>query len=214
MQSFTITSPEGSTYTVTTPDGVSQDEVMAQVQAQHDYHVKRLAQAEAAMQAEANTNPTADSSFAQNFAEGAGKTVTDIGRGTKQWGLGIADLLSPRQPTGQQHSRVDEYRQQVAQQRIKDAPLTRTAGGKVGGIAGGVLVSAPAMFIPGANTAAGAGLVGATYGALQPSTSTKETLTNIGVGGVTGAASQYAGQKMGAAISSKLVQRAGAAADE
>ena len=128
-------------------------------------------------------------STGENLAAGAGKAVMDLAQGAGQY-LGITD------------------RADVAATRERDAPLMSTTAGKVGAVAGGVASAVPALMIPGANTVAGAGLVGAAYGALQPSESTKETLTNTAVGGVMGAGGQYVGGKVSGYLSRKLASRA------
>jgi hypothetical protein len=95
--------------------------------------------------------------------------VTDLGRGVGQY----VNLVS---------------RADVAEARKRDAPLMKTGAGMSGNIFGNVAMLAPAAFIPGANTLAGGAAIGAVTGALQPSTSTSETLLNTGVGGAAGAA--------------------------
>lgn len=116
---------------------------------------------------------------------GAGKTFADMGRGVGQM-------------TGQV-SRAD-----VQESRKLDAPLNDTTAGKVGNIVGSMALLAPTAFIPGANTVTGAGVIGAVTGLLNPSTSTKETLTNVGMGGVAGAGGQFAANKLAAALTGKL----------
>jgi hypothetical protein len=61
---------------------------------------------------------------------------------------------------------------------------------------------------------AGAGALGAGLGFLQPSTSTQETALNIGIGGATGAAGQWLGNKISTAVSSRLAARQAAADSE
>src|SRR5467141_2226618 len=95
---------------------------------------------------------------------GAGKAGYDLARGAGQW-VGL------------------ENRADVEASRKLDAPLMATTAGKIGNIVGNVGFATPAMLIPGANTVAGAGIVGAGMGALQPSTSTSETAQNITLGG-------------------------------
>ncbi len=127
------------------------------------------------------------------FLSGAGKAFVDVGRGAGQY-LGL------------------ESRGDVAASRALDAPLMKTGMGKFGNFAGNVAMAIPTVAIPGANTVTGAGVLGATMGALQPSVNTRETLTNIGMGGAVGAASQYAGQKISGAITDKLAAREASAA--
>src|SRR6185312_464000 len=155
----------------------------------------------------------------QNFLAGAGKAFVDLGRCVSQWGAGIADAIAPRSPslddlvTGAPLSRVDELRQQVAQSRQRDAPLMASTAGKVGNISGNVAATLPAMAIPGANTGVGAGLIGAATGALQPSTSTGETVRSIGVGGVLGAGGQAVSNAVAAGAQRILAGRAQTAAN-
>jgi hypothetical protein len=114
---------------------------------------------------------------------GVGKAFADVGRGAGQW-LGMVS------------------RDDVAESRRLDAPLMNTTAGTVGNIVGNVAMLAPTAMIPGANTVAGAGVVGAVAGAAQPSVSTRETLTNTGFGAAAGAA----GQKVANVIGNKLAQ--------
>jgi hypothetical protein len=74
-----------------------------------------------------------------------------------------------------------------------------TGAGIAGDITGSIAAALPTAFIPGANTVAGAGAIGAGLGFLQPSTSTMETLANTGIGGAAGAGSVLAGRALGAA---------------
>jgi hypothetical protein len=64
-----------------------------------------------------------------------------------------------------------------------------TGAGFGGNIAGNVAALLPTALIPGANTLAGAGAIGAVTGALQPSASTGETVKNTLLGGVAAPAS-------------------------
>jgi hypothetical protein len=130
----------------------------------------------------------------QNFLAGAGKATADLGRGAGQY-LGLVN------------------RQDVAESRRLDAPLMSTGAGKVGNVVGNVVDTLPAMAIPGANTIAGAGAVGAVMGALQPSVSTGETLRNLAVGGVLGAGGQAVGNAVAAGAKRILAGRVQSAVD-
>jgi hypothetical protein len=114
------------------------------------------------------------SSMLSNAASGAGKAFVDLGRGAGQY-LGLVS------------------RDDVQASRERDAPLMATGSGKVGNIVGNVAATVPALAIPGANTVAGAGLIGAATGALQPSVSTGETIRNTALGGALGAGGQAVG---------------------
>ena len=128
---------------------------------------------------QAKYGQTSGMSGFERFAAGAGKSMTDLARGAGQY-LGLVS------------------REDVAESRERDAPLMATTGGKVGGVTGAVATGLPSLFVPGANTLAGASLIGAGYGALQPSTSTGETLTNTGVGAVLSPAALLAGRGVSA----------------
>lgn len=140
-------------------------------------------------------DPTEGMSTFDKVAAGAGKAVVDTLRGAGQW-LGLAD------------------REQVAEARALDAPLMKTTAGKVGNFAGNVALLAPASMIPGASTIPGAALVGAGMGAMQPSVSTGETLSNIALGGVGGAGGQLVANKIGALANTLTDKRAAAFAGQ
>jgi hypothetical protein len=114
-----------------------------------------------------------------NFLSGVGKGMVDVGRGVGQ----AVGLVS---------------RDDVAESRRLDEPLMQTGAGKWGSVAGTAAALVPAAFIPGANTLAGAALIGAGSGALAPSVSTQETLQNTGIGAGAGALGQAAGRLLGA----------------
>jgi|LakMenEpi03Aug12_release.lakeMendotaPanAssembly.Ray.scaffolds.fasta_scaffold47042_2 hypothetical protein len=120
-------------------------------------------------------DPTEGMTTAQKFLAGIGKAFVDVGRGGGQL-LGIVS------------------REDIQRARELDAPLMRTGAGTAGNIIGNVAMLAPTAMIPGANTATGAATIGAISGLMQPSTSTGETLTNIGIGGLSGAAVPLATQ--------------------
>src|SRR5579885_895645 len=115
----------------------------------------------------------------QNFLAGWGKGVADLGRGAGQM-LGLVS------------------RQNVADSRARDAALQATKAGRTGDIVGTGATMLPTAFIPGAGTLAGAAAIGAGTGLLQPSTGTRETLLNTGLGAVTGPAALLAGRGLGA----------------
>lgn len=131
--------------------------------------------------------------MASNAFSGAGKAFVDLARGAGQY-LGLTS------------------RQDVQDSRERDAPLMATTAGKVGNIGGNIAATLPALAIPGANTVAGAGLIGAATGALQPSISTGETLRNTALGGALGAGGQAVGNVVAAGAQRILNGRNTAAA--
>lgn len=124
-----------------------------------------------------DTNPTSGMSAFERGAAGAGKYMVDIARGAGQW-IGAVD------------------RKDIEESRRMDKALMDTTAGKVGNFVGGAATLVPSMLIPGANTVAGAGAIGALTGAMQPSTGTGETLSNIAFGGAGGAGGQFVANKI------------------
>lgn len=137
-----------------------------------DAAVFRMASGQADMQKKAD--PTSGSSLGQNILESSGKVFSDAWDATKQ--------LVNRWPSAEE----------VKDTRRRDQPLMDTAGGKIGTAATNIALFAPLATIPGANTVAGAGALGATVAAFQPTESPEDRLTNMGIGGVLGAGTQYA----------------------
>lgn len=116
---------------------------------------------------------------ARNFANDIGPVQRFVA-GYGRWGADLARGI------GQDLGLVD--RADVAERRRLDAPLEATTAGKVGNVLGGLVPMAATALIPGANTLLIGSGIGALTGALQPSTSTGETLANIGFGAAGGAA--------------------------
>lgn len=167
MARYEVTGPDGAKYQIEAPDSMSEAQVL-------DYFQKQFSDREskAAAQLEADRklyDPTVGMSGTEKFLAGVGKAMTDLGRGAGQM-VGLVD------------------REDVAESRKRDAALMNTGAGMAGNLVGNVAAAVPTAFIPGANTITGAGLIGAGYGLLQPSTSTAETLKNTAVGGVASAA--------------------------
>jgi hypothetical protein len=143
---------------------------------------------------QASYSPTAGMAGLEKFGAGMGKAFVDLARGA-----------------GQMVGKVST--QDVADSRRLDAPLMETGAGNIGNFAGNVAALAPAAFVPGVNTVAGAGAVGALSGLLQPAETTQEMLTNTALGGVLGGAGQKFGQWAGPKIGQAMNKRATAAAE-
>jgi hypothetical protein len=142
----------------------------------------------------AGYSPTDGMSGFDKFAAGAGKAVYDLGRGAGQ----LVGAVS---------------REDVESSRALDAPLMKSGAAKLGNFAGNVAAAVPAAFVPGANTVAGAGVIGAGMGLLQPSTSTGETVANVAMGGAGGAGGQKLGQWAAPKIGQAIANRTTAAAE-
>jgi len=122
-------------------------------------------------------DPTNGMSTLDRTRAGAGKAMSDLGTGVRS--------MLPAAIGGTKPGEVDQMRRE-------DAPLMATTAGRLGNAGGAIATALPASLIPGANTVAGAGAIGAVYGALQPAESLAERGGNalesgLTAGGVTGA---------------------------
>lgn len=117
-------------------------------------------------------------------------------------GRKLNDLLFSDQDRKDRESKVVDLRNEVAGRRKLDAPLMDTTAGKIGNFGGNVALVAPTVMIPGANTVAGASVVGAVNGLFQPTVNDRETALNVGLGAAGGAGGQYIANKLPGAITS------------
>lgn len=223
MATYQVKGPNGETYQIDGPDDADPSAVIAQVTGQHRFGSGAAGMKDAiggqlvpsnSPEAQAARNPAnqpgtlqpfgIDTGIpigvgGQNFFAGAGKATTDLIRGAGQM---IPTYSSPTlsgQITGDKGGwGTLVSRQDVADSRARDKALMSTTAGNAGNITGNVLDLLPTAFIPGSSTLLGAGAIGAGTGLLQPSTSTKETLLNTGIGGVTAPAAVLAGRGIGA----------------
>lgn len=136
-------------------------------------------------------NPTG--SFGQNVAAGAGKMMYDVARGA---GQRLREVL----PEGAANALSLPTQADIDEARKLDAPLSDTAGGKVGQVLGAL----PVALIPGANTYAGAAAIGAGMGALQPTSGDESALKNAAIGGASGVAGKFVGDKAASYLANKL----------
>lgn len=164
-----ITLPNGHVM-VGVPEGTSKTAVMTKA-----VHAGLAKYEDFADKSDPMLNPTG-SGF-QNFAAGVGKAGYDVARAVGQpfGGVSQSDIEASRQ---------------------RDAALMNTAGGMTGNILGSAAILAPTAFIPGANTLAGAALIGGGTGlALTPG-----TLSERAQSGAFGAAGGVAGTLAGRGI--------------
>ena len=133
--------------------------------------------------------PTVGMSGPERVAAGAGKAVTDLVRGARQY---LPDAFG-----GLNEGDVKEARK-------LDKPLAATKGGRAGELLGTAATALPLALAPGANTLLGAGLYGAGYGALQPAESGGERISNIALSGI-GSAAVTGAVKAGPALYNAFV---------
>jgi hypothetical protein len=166
-------------------------------------------------------DPTEGMSGGQKFLAGVGKGVSDVGTGIGQIYAGVADTLAPRSRnlsdlvTGRDPSRAAAAQSEVNEERRLAKPLMDTGAGTAGNIAGSLAAALPTLAIPGANTVAGAALVGGGFNALQPVGEGESRLKNAALGAALGGGAQYglgklagyAGNKLAAAEATGITQQ-------
>lgn len=170
MPIYKLQGPDGKVYKIEGPEGATAEQLAAVITGGQAGPSKEERVAATRAQMEQEYAPTVGMSGLDKFVAGYGKAGADIARGLGQF---VPGLVS---------------REDVAESRKLDKSLMDAGAGAVGNLAGNVAAFAPTAFIPGANTVTGAALIGAASGLIAPSTSTGETLKNVGVGGATGAA--------------------------
>lgn len=143
-------------------------------------------------EAQAARSPVAGNNFLQNATLGVGSLYTGALLGMKQ--------MYAQATGGDPNAQTDMAGDTAAERRTIDAPVNSTWGGKVGQVAGAV----PLAFVPGANSYAGAAVIGGALGATQPTVGNESRLLNTGVGAGLGVGGKYAG----GTFSSWLTKRA------
>lgn len=176
-------------------------------------------QAEAAALADSRRREIEGESFLSNLIGGYGRSLPNLYRGVKQLGVDTlagttqfgADLYGNvgGEGLGDARRSLAEYfkgmssdlQQETAQERQESAALTSSGGGILGGFAGDVINTWPAMGLgvaaKGAGVLRGAGqaaLGGAAQGAIQPVATDGERLQNTGVNAVLGGGLSAAGR--------------------
>jgi len=131
------------------------------------------------------------------------ETMNPLERGLAGIGGGMMGLyLGAKQRLGlADQKEVDEFRQNMD-------PLAATTAGGVGQAIGAGAAAAPAMLIPGANTALGAALIGGGTGALQPTKANESVAQNAALGAAGGVAGKYIGDALKAGAGA-IKQKAG-----
>lgn len=201
MPVFEVEAPNGKVYEVTAPKGASQKQIVQMVKwqiedegrakASREYQYKREEK-----QWQKDIDPTRG--FWSNAAAGAGKAIKDAGRGVRDIS---ADLFGD----DEDKAAIDE---EIQRSRQLDAPLMDTGGGMTGNVAGNVGMAALTAPIPGINTIAGAGAMGATLGAIQPTTGDESRLANTAVGAAGGAGGQMVANRAVGALAKRSQRRA------
>lgn len=161
-----VTLPDG-TVIEGVPDGTTKDQLLVKLQ-----RAKHPA-AQSLMQNMAAQHTAQDTSAGGRFLSSYGMGVANLGRAAKQMvGMG-SDY--------QENKQIDRE-------------LMKTPAGFAGNLTSNIVNFAPLSVIPGANTIVGAGAIGATAGALQPTDTTGQRLGNMALGGALGSGVQTVAQ--------------------
>lgn len=163
---------------------------------------------------EAPPDPTG--SFGENVVAGIGRAMVRSGRAVKEaidvpaqalertfGGQGVSRALG--MPTAAESAATTQAN--LAEAERLDAPLMATTGGKVGDVIGNVAMFAPTIAIPGANTATGAGLIGAVGSALTTPGDLAERGKAGALGAVGGAGGQIVGRKIAQAAAGRIAAK-------
>lgn len=161
--------PDGRIGRFEVPEGTTPEQAQEMISAQIAGNRKKLMSEEDAI-TKAAKSFNEDASFTQNALAGAGKALTDIGRG-------VAQLT----PFGPSRAEIDTIARQ-------DAPLMATGGGITGNIVGNVAAMLPTAAIPGINTVAGGAALGGISAALSPVGESDSRLERGAYGSAFGAA--------------------------
>jgi hypothetical protein len=190
MAQYQVQGPDGQVHVFEGPDGATPEQVTAVARqmfgAQHDKVANQIAN-DPISQGARNFN--SGSGDFENAVAGYGKAGVDLTRGIGQM-LGMVS------------------RDDVAESRKLDASLMKTKAGMGGNILGNLVNLAPFAMIPGAASIPGGLAIGAGTGLAAPSTSTRETLLNTGVGVAAGTAVPLAQRlwQVGKAVAEPLYQ--------
>lgn len=205
-----VTLPDGTVINGV-PDGTTREQLLGKLQ------LAKHPAAESLMRHMASEQATADTSGVGKYLAGAGKSVADLGLGTRQIAANIADYVSPRQQTLSslitgRKTRSDELQGEVDETKARDSALMNSGSGMAGNITGniaqaivpglGAVGAGKALAMPALQTAGkyaltsplsigGAvtqGTLGAAQAGLQPVASGENRSGNSAIGFAGGAA--------------------------
>lgn len=183
MATYRITGPDGAAYDVTAPDTASEAEVLAY--AQKNYAPKQQLESLTA-------DPMEGMGTFDKLAAGMGSGMSSGIRA-----LGGGSLL---EKFGLPGTKEDAAR--------LDKPLNATTAGKIGAGVGLGALAAPIALVPGANTYAGAALLGGAAGGALTEGGLAERATGAMFGAAGGTAGKAAGDLLGRGAGALMQRRA------
>ena len=178
MAQYKVKGPDGAIRVIEGPDGASDDEIISQAQRLFSKSVLDRTHADV----------DADKIRAQAVPE------TAFGRFAAGYGA-----AAPRLERGLWQRRGSLPQSEVDEANARDKPLLNTFEGGLGNIVGSAAPLALSAFVPGANTFAGAALMGGAIGKMQPTSTGESSEMNAAIGGVAGPAGVLGGRMLGSA---------------
>lgn len=200
MPTFKIDTPDGASYDIEAQDESQLQSFIARITGKKAYSDPTETDPSNA-EYQAKYGPTRG--FVGNVVDALGKAGSKFSQGVMQLNE-LVGTVSPS-PIDRNVSRANlaALHQQTANEQETDRYLDATGGGAVGSALGMIGTSAPAAFIPGANTYVGTGLIGGALGAVQPVTNERDRAVNTGVGTAVSLAAKYGLDRLGSSLASR-----------
>jgi len=167
------------------PDGMSQSDMASAIQRHMFRQTGTAPNSPSSLPRMPPVDPLAGMSRADIMGAASGKAFRDVYRGVKQT-FNIGDQTA--------------LQAEIDRAKKDEAALMKSPWGFGANLATNALMIAPTALIPGVNTVAGAGLLGAALGGLQPTASDESTGVNMALGAAGGAAGQGIANTIGTAV--------------
>jgi hypothetical protein len=191
-------------YSITTKDGITLQNIPDDVPKDSPQLKARVLKIRSERDNKAfmeRANPVNDMSTTERVLAGVGQGMSAVGSAAAN-GLNKLAHLTGRGASADFFGIKGRSPEEIEEAKKTDANLLNTSAGKVGSVAGQASLAVPTAFIPGANTALGAGLIGAGTGALTTEGGVQERLQGAGYGAAGGVAANALGKVLGAGAKS------------
>jgi hypothetical protein len=167
------------------PDGMSQSDMASAIQRHMFRQTGTAPNSPSSLPRMPPVDPLAGMSRADIMGAASGKAFRDVYRGVKQT-FNIGDQTA--------------LQAEIDRAKKDEAALMKSPWGFGANLATNALMLAPTALIPGVNTVAGAGLLGAALGGLQPTASDESTGVNMALGAAGGSVGQGIANTIGTAV--------------
>lgn len=184
--------------------------------------IKESQKTREAIRAQIDADPI--SQGAKAFPKQGNMVLPGIGSVADKYGTGLSQIApvgapttpaafstsTPEQIAGAQAAaqiQANEAGAAELERRAINAPLEKTAGGRIGQFGGEAAVLAPSTLLPGAASVRGSVAAGGAFGAAQPVAPGESRIFNAGAGALTGGAGAYGMTKAAQALSGRVANR-------